>query len=113
MSKPLDVSEDLRTNTRVISLRGELDLHSVDELRVPLERAAAEPGLRLILDLTACSFIDSTGLATIVHVTRPLRDDGGGVALVCPAGDVRQLLKLSALDLSFPIYDRLDQAVEA
>lgn len=111
MSKLLKVSEQQQDGARVITISGELDLNSADEARQPLERAATDAPLRLVIDLSDCGFIDSTGLATIVHTTRPLRDTGLAVELVCPPGDVRKLLELSALNLTFPIHDRLDEAV--
>jgi len=112
MSKLLGVSEELRNGSRVVAIKGEFDLHSATKVRESLERAAADRASRLVIDLSDCAFIDSTGLATIVHVTRPLRDDGEKVHLVCPDGDVRKLLELSALELTFPIHNRLDEAIE-
>jgi len=103
----------MTTNARVVGISGELDLHSVDEASEALGRAIADRDRRLVIDLRRCSFIDSTGLATIIHVTRPLRENGSRVALVCPSGDVRKLLELAALNLTFPIHDRLEQALEA
>lgn len=95
----------------MVAIAGELDMHSVGEARLPLERAASDVGRALVIDLSGCDFIDSTGLATIVHLTRPLRENGSGVSLVCPPGDVRKLLELAAINLTFPIHDRLDDAL--
>lgn len=96
---------------RLVGIAGELDLHSVAEAKGPLDRAALDGERSLVIDLTSCEFIDSTGLATIVHATRPLRESGNGVSLVCPHGDVRKLLELAAINLTFPIHDDLDEAL--
>jgi anti-sigma B factor antagonist len=111
VSELLDVSEEQRANACVVTIRGELDLNGADAVRASLERA--EPGRRLVIDLSDCAFIDSTGLATIVHVSRRRRDGAAAVTLVCPAGEVRKLLEISALDLTFPVVDRLEQALSS
>jgi anti-sigma B factor antagonist len=111
VSEVLEVSEERRPEARVVAIRGELDLVGAGQLRGPLERAADDPGVPLVVDLSECDFIDSTGLATIVHVTKPLRDGGSPVTLVCPEGEVRKLFELAALDLTFPIADELADAL--
>lgn len=110
MNTNFDLSEEVFDGTRVLAIQGELDLSRADLARGPLERAVADKSLQLVIDLTECEFIDSTGLATIVHATRPLRDAGTKVPLVCPEGDVRHLLRLSALDLSFEVFDTRAEA---
>lgn len=107
----LEVSEAVRAEARIVTIRGELDLNDADRITAPLERAAKDPSLPLVIDLSGCGFVDSTGLATIIYGTRPMRDNGSGVILVCPQGEVRKLLQLSVLDLTFPIVDRLDEAL--
>jgi anti-sigma B factor antagonist len=109
VSKLLEVSEDERAEARLVRIRGELDLNGADAVRASLEHAATEPNRPLIIDLSACTFIDSTGLATIVHDTRPIRD-AASVTLVCPQGEVRKLLEISALNLTFAVVDRLEEA---
>jgi anti-sigma B factor antagonist len=110
VSQLLEVSDEDRAEARVVTIRGELDLNGADAVRASLERAAAQPSRPLVIDLSDCTFIDSTGLATIVHGTRPMRD-GASVTLVCRQGELRKLLEISALDLTFPVVDRLEHAL--
>lgn len=111
MSELLEVSEEVRAGARIVTIRGELDLGGADQVRGPLESAAADTSRPLVIELSDCTFIDSTGLATILHVTRPMRDGGASVTFACPDGEVRRLFEVSALDLTFPIVDSLDEAL--
>jgi anti-sigma B factor antagonist len=112
MNSGFDIVDQIDDGIRVVAINGELDLSRADLAREPLERAAADD-LPLAIDLSGCEFIDSTGLATIVHATRPLRDGGRKVLVVCPEGEVRQLLRLSAIDISFEVVDSREAARSA
>jgi anti-anti-sigma factor len=48
----------------VISVFGDIDVVNVDELEARL-REAAQPGLPIVVDLTACEFLSAAGLGAI------------------------------------------------
>ena len=65
---------------QLIRVCGELDSANAKALRDPL-RSAVDAGARVVLlDLSECSFVDSTGLAAILNGARELKM--AGVALV-------------------------------
>jgi anti-sigma B factor antagonist len=94
-------------------VRGELDLDASAGMEAPLGRAAADLDHPLVIDLTACTFIDSVGLAKLLHGAKPLQDGGSNVAVVCPEGEVRNLLRLTALDQTIPVFEGFDDALAA
>ncbi len=112
---------ELEGGVRVVEVRGELDLGTAPELEGPLEEAvrAAEP---LLIDLSACEFIDSTGIAMIVRAWQQLGDgngdgdgsDKGRRVVICSANDqVRRVLEITGLELSIPIYGSREEALAA
>ena len=69
-----------------------------------------EPPRKNILDLTACTFIDSSGLGMLV--THHVRCEKHGVRLIA-AGlrpRVRQLFKITRIDTVIPIAETVDEA---
>jgi anti-sigma B factor antagonist len=113
MRTPFEVTEEVRDAVRVVVVRGELDLDSSGGIEGPLARAAEDLEHPLVIDLTACTFIDSVGLAKLLHGAKPLQDGGSNVAVVCPEGEVRNLLRLTALDQTLPVFDGLEDALAA
>lgn len=108
----VDVAE-LDAGVRSFNLRGELDHATAPELREPLD-AAIDAGARAVLvDLTDCSFIDSTGLSVLVHAHSRLTDDGGRLEICCPDPQVRRLLEITGVDRSFGVHQSRDEAVAA
>src|SRR5919106_4027804 len=59
-----------------IRLHGELDLASAPQLDDALT-AAIDGGGEIVVDFERCTFIDSTGISTIVRAARRLVDQGG------------------------------------
>jgi anti-anti-sigma factor len=108
-------SAKLEGGIRVVSVRGELDLGTAPELEGPLAEAVAanEP---LLLDLSECEFIDSTGIALIVRTWQSLGDGtpGGGRVAICAGNEqVRRVLEITGLEREIPVYGSREDALAA
>jgi anti-sigma B factor antagonist len=108
----------LDDGVRVIAVRGELDLSTASDLERPLEDAISSGDAAVLIDLTECEFIDSTGIALIVRAWQRLdrsADGGGNGRVVISSGNdqVRRVLEITGLELSIPIHSTRDQALAA
>jgi anti-anti-sigma factor len=112
MAPEFQITEQTRDGVNIVAIQGELVLDTAPGIREPLERAALDAKHPLVVDLTECVFMDSIGLAMLLHGAKPLQDGGSNVALVAN-GEVRRLLRLTAIDQTLPAYDSFDEAVEA
>jgi anti-sigma B factor antagonist len=106
-------TERVLNEVRIIAIDGELDIATSPQVRELLEGAAKDVDRPLVVDLTDCEFIDSTGLATLLHGTKPAQNGESHVALVSKGGEVRRLLELTAIDRTIPVFDTVDDAVVA
>jgi anti-anti-sigma factor len=106
---------DLERGVRTISVRGELDLSTAPELEGPLDQALDGDEGSVLIDLSQCEFIDSTGIALIVRAWQRLESGGNGRALViCSQNDqVRRVLEITGLELSIPVHLTRDEALAA
>src|SRR5436190_7937154 len=111
--KPFAASEEVLRGAWVITIAGELDIATSPKVRELLSDAARDDEKPLVIDLTGCDFVDSTGLATLLHGAKPAQNGESNVALVCVGGEVRKLLELTAIDRTIPVYETLDSAIEA
>jgi len=105
----------LEEGVRAISVRGELDLSTAPELEAPLEEALDSGEGSVLVDLSQCEFIDSTGIALIVRAWQRLDSGGNGRALVICTGNeqVRRVLEITGLELSIPVHSTRDEALAA
>ena len=85
-----------------IVVAGELDVASAEELRTVGRRALAEPDCtRLVLDLSAVDFIDSSGISALVELRNLTVAKQIGLELHDPSPRVVEVLRLTALDAVF------------
>jgi anti-anti-sigma factor len=94
-----------RGSAEVLSVRGELDIATAPRLE---EAAAATTG-RLVVDLTGTTFLDSTGLRSLIALAK---DDGRDVAVVCPQDNraVILVLELSGFETILERFETLEDA---
>ena len=117
---PFEVGDEKLDGVRVLSVSGELDLGTAPQLEQPLEAALAGDESTVLIDLSRCEFIDSTGIALLVRAWQRLDGEpsanGGGeghFALCCLSSQVRRLLELSGLSASLEIHGSRDEALRA
>ena len=82
-----------------IVLKGELDHHGAREIAGQLDRAveSALP-LRLVLDWSGVTFMDSSGIAVVMRARQRMRELGGSVVLRGASPQPRKVLEAAGLD---------------
>lgn len=90
---------------------GEIDLYGAPELSDALSSIARER--RVLIDLTAVSFLDSTALGVVVTAVRELGEQGGLARVVLPTGSARRIFELTTLDQVLPLEESRAHAVAA
>jgi anti-sigma B factor antagonist len=108
-----EATETTFKGVRLVAIGGELDISTSSRVRELLSEAAKDAERPLVIDLTRCEFIDSTGLATLLHGAKPAQNGESNVALVSAGGEVRKLLELTAIDRTIPVFSTVDEAVAA
>jgi anti-sigma B factor antagonist len=98
----------------IVTVRGEHDLSTADELRDALNEALEAPAM--IVDLSETAFIDSAVLGVLIASHRAAVEAGHRWSLVVGRGAgaaVRRILELTGLDVMMPLYDSMDEALAA
>jgi anti-sigma B factor antagonist len=88
---------DRDAGTTTVALSGEIDVLTVDQVRVALEEALAGRPQEIVVDLTDLTFIDSTGLGALIFGFQRARDARIRFRLARPNRTVHQILLLSGL----------------
>ena len=81
-----------------VSLRGELDLSTVDKVEDELRRLEDQSDKLLVLDLRGLTFLDSTGLRLMVTADQRARKAGRRLALVKGPETVHRVFTITKLD---------------
>ncbi|HTX70844.1 MAG TPA: STAS domain-containing protein [Thermoleophilia bacterium] len=93
--------EALGSDTVVIWVHGDLDAFSAPDLKQQLFAALDNGFRRVVLEMSACGFVDSTGLGVLVSGLK--RAGGRDVVMAAPSPEVRRVLEIVGLDRVLPL----------
>ncbi|RRS31586.1 MAG: anti-anti-sigma factor [Gammaproteobacteria bacterium (ex Lamellibrachia satsuma)] len=95
----------------VVRLEGEVDLScSPEARRVILD--CLQKQRHLLVDLSGVSYIDSSGVASLVEGYQVSRSKNLNFALVGVSDNALNVLKLARLDQVFPIYTSIETLLQ-
>ena len=86
-----------------VKLSGELDIHSSPDLRKTLLDLVDRKPPSIVVDLEAVTYIDSSGLATLIECMRGVKTYQGELLLVGVNARIWPIFKLAGLDRVFDI----------
>ena len=99
-------------NTMVVSLAGEWDIYRREELRALLEPAYDER--LVILDLTSAKYVTSTLICALIVAHKHREEQRLPQAILAvKSAFVRRLLGATGLDGLFPIFENVEDALDA
>ena len=97
-----------------VTVAGELDQATLPELQRALDEVIEAGSDALVVDLSDCSFIDSSGLAALVSAReRVSAGVGRGFAICCGSPQVLRLLEITGLDKAMGAVSTRAEALEA
>lgn len=64
----------------------------------------------IILDLDNLYYIDSTGLSSLINISRKIRDNDHEMVVVCTSAKILQLFDIAKLGMFFKIFDSVENA---
>ena len=109
-SPPFDVRITEEAGSTIVRPAGEIDLQNSPSLRTALLALAEKKPKRVLVDLSAVSYVDSSGVGTLVEFKRRLERGGGKVILAGLQPRVRSVFEITKLDQFFDIVATLDEA---
>ena len=111
---------DLSVNTRtlddgvvVVEVAGEVDVYTAPTLRQHLRDATSGASPRIVVDMAAVKFLDSTGLGVLVGAMGRVREADGSMRLVVTSDHILKVLRITGLDALIPVDADIDAAIAA
>lgn len=105
---------DVNENLRRITLAGRLDIPGTDEIATRFAAAAASAARRVVVDLTAVSFLASIGIRALIANARALQAKGGRMVLFIGGNDmVAKTLETTGIDVLIPMFTDAAEAEKA
>ena len=105
----LNVSSRFHDDHTFVTIGGEIDLYTAPRLHSELAGLLAE-GMpaRVVIDMSAVEFCDSTGMNVLLSCLRRARERGGDLEIAAPKPAVRKILQVTGLDSVFTLVEDAD-----
>mgnify|MGYP003517212358 CR=1 FL=1 len=103
MSIKINSMLDTTNNLWEVSLGGELDVSTADELKKELHKLVDEKNIDMRLNLENLDYIDSTGLGVIIGILKRLKIESKEVYIEKPKNNVRKIFSITGLDKIFKL----------
>lgn len=107
----LTVTNPGDTALSVVSVNGEVDVHSAPALREGVTAALTANPSAVVVDLSKVGFLDSTGLGALVAARAAATERGVALPIVCTSARILKLFTITGLDGVFDIHQSVDSAV--
>ena len=107
----LEVVWEARDDTTILKPEGDIDLGRSPTLRNDIRKAIEEKPRRLVVDLSGVSYMDSSGVATLVEAMQLARKASTKLVLCSLTDRVHSIFEIARLDQFFTITTTLDEAV--
>jgi anti-sigma B factor antagonist len=95
----------------VVSVTGDVDMHSQARLRDVLTEAVTAPVQRVVLDLSGVEFMASAGVHVLLDVAGQLETAGGTLVVAGACSMVARVLSLTRADELVPVAATVDDAL--
>jgi anti-sigma B factor antagonist len=102
-------------NVHVVRVRGEVDMSHEEELRGELRNAIAAEPRGIVVDLTECEFIDSSGVRALLLSREAQNSDEGSehLAVAASSEQILRILGVMGIDRVIPIRPTVEEAAAA
>lgn len=101
-----------KENILIITLSGELDHNSAEEVRVRIDDRIDRDNIeKVILDFSGVTFMDSSGIGAVLGRYKKLSNKGGRLCIAKPNKNVNRIFELAGLYKVIKNYNTVDEAV--
>ena len=108
MTTTLEINVKQENNYAIVSISGDVDLYSSPKVRDKIINLTSQKKSIIIMNLHDVSYMDSSGVATMVEGLQ-LTEKYKGKFYLCGLNSmVREVFELSRLDTVFDIYENID-----
>src|SRR5919197_929811 len=97
----------------IVAVVGEVDLFTAPRLKAAINDAMEDGHIRIVVDLSETTFLDSTGIGILIGTFKRLRSRDGRLTLVNTHPHIAKTFDLTGLDQLFTICRTREEALAA
>jgi anti-sigma B factor antagonist len=107
----MDIDVTQSGGVTVVMPRRDLDMAAADQMKRTLTELVDKGQSKLLMDLGAVSYIDSSGMGALVAAMKHARSHGGDLRLCALQDDVRAIFELTRLIKAVTVHGTRQEAL--
>jgi anti-sigma B factor antagonist len=107
----MHISQKEVNDVSVYEIKGDIDINSSPDIRDAFEKGTKGKAMKILVNLDSVSYVDSSGLATLVEMLKKTRSYGGKLRISNLASKVKSLFEITKLEKLFEIFDTEEDAI--
>lgn len=104
--------EEKSNDVLVCALEGEINITNSPELRKAFEDIIRRNEKKVLVDFSSVSYIDSSGLATLIEMFQRLKKIGGRLRFSDMDQKIKNIFEITKLHKLFEIFETRDAALK-
>jgi len=109
----MQIKQAEKSGVLVCYMSGEIDINTAPEVKKSFDKLINDKKEKLVINFKDVSYVDSSGLATLVEILKGLRSYGGKLKLCNLSTKVKNLFEITKLEKLFDIAQDEEEAVQA
>ena len=108
----MKIREEKRNDVVMCILEGEINLNNSPQLRQAFDNIIKRNEKKVVVDFSSVSYIDSSGLATLIEMFQRLKKIGGQLRFSNIEQKIKNIFEITKLHKLFEIFDTQEMALE-
>jgi len=107
----MSVKIESKKGLAVCHVEGEIDINSSPGIKKAFDKLIAQKAPKIIINLSKVTYVDSSGLATLVEILKNMKSYGGRMRLTNMSSKIKSLFEITKLERLFEIMADEEEAI--
>jgi anti-sigma B factor antagonist len=107
----MPMKTEMKSGLTVCYVDGEIDINTSPGLKKSFDKLISSKAPKIVLNLSKVTYVDSSGLATLVEILKNMRSYGGKLKLSDMSLKVKSLFEITKLEKLFDIVSGEEEAI--
>ena len=107
----MSVKVETKNGVIICYAEGEIDINTSPSIKKSFDKLISSRTPKIIVNLTKVTYVDSSGLATLVEILKNMRSYGGKLKLSNMSSKVKSLFEITKLEKLFDIVANEEDAI--
>lgn len=99
----MSVKIETKNDLSVCLIEGEIDINTSPDIKKAFEKLISKKAPKIVINLARVTYVDSSGLATLVEILKNMKSYGGRMRLTNMSHKIRSLFEITKLEKLFEI----------